>query len=117
MTLDHSDSLKFLEVSFRKVDETLGPNSFPPIRSLSSALSPILTQARTRKLNEVTIPAKAGHLFATASIEMWHRAIHSFLWSIVLSKSSRIWASVSGYYSSHYVMRAFSHALGFYNSF
>ena len=56
-------------------------------------------------------PAEAA-LFGSAAVEMWLRAVHSFLISNSMMKASPIWASVSGYYSSHYVMRAFSHILG-----
>jgi hypothetical protein len=50
--------------------------------------------------------------FATAGVEMWHRAVHSFLISASLTEASPIWASVAGYYSSHYSVRAFAHILG-----
>jgi hypothetical protein len=53
-------------------------------------------------------------LFATAATEMWHRAIHSFLVSVCLTETSPLWASVSGYYSSHYTIRAIAHLLGFF---
>ncbi|MEN6560913.1 MAG: hypothetical protein ABFD52_09080 [Acidobacteriota bacterium] len=53
-------------------------------------------------------------LFATASVEMWLRAVHSFLISASLTDASPIWASVAGYYSSHYSVRAFAHLLGYF---
>lgn len=53
-------------------------------------------------------------LFASAAIDMWHRAVHSFLLSVFLTESSPIWASVSGYYSSHYCVRGLAHSLGFF---
>jgi hypothetical protein len=64
---------------------------------------------------ETTI-VDAGTLtfFATASIEMWHRSLHSFLVSASLTKASPLWASVSGYYSSHYAIRAFAHLFGYF---
>jgi hypothetical protein len=55
--------------------------------------------------------------FATAAIEMWHRSVHSFLISASLTNSSPIWSSVSGYYSSHYSVRAFAHLLGHFQLF
>src|SRR5207237_7783293 len=51
---------------------------------------------------------------ATAAVEMWLRAVHSFLVSASLTATSPIWSSVSGYYSSHYSVRAFAHLLGFF---
>lgn len=57
------------------------------------------------------MPAEAA-LFGSAAVEMWLRAVHSFLISNSMMKASPIWSSVAGYYSSHYVMRAFSHILG-----
>lgn len=62
----------------------------------------------------VSIDSETLSLFATASVEMWHRSIHSFLVSASLTKASPLWASVSGYYSSHYSIRAFAHLLGYF---
>jgi len=56
-------------------------------------------------------PVEAA-LFGSAAVEMWLRAVHSFLISNSMMKASPIWSSVAGYYSSHYVMRAFSHLFG-----
>lgn len=79
-----------------------------------------------QKLREkLEIAEKAGHsefglvysdaaLFASAAVEIWLRAVHSFLISNSLTKASPIWSSVTGYYASHYVMRAFSHLLGYF---
>jgi hypothetical protein len=53
-------------------------------------------------------------LFATAAIEMWHRAIHSYLMSLSLTDTSHVWCSVSGYYSSHYSVRSLAHVLGIF---
>ena len=54
-------------------------------------------------------------LFATASVEMWQRAVHSFLISASLVNISDIWSSIAGYYSSHFTVRAIAHLLGLYN--
>jgi hypothetical protein len=40
------------------------------------------------------------------------RGVHTFVISCTLTEASPIWASVTGYYASHYVMRAFAHTLG-----
>ncbi len=56
-------------------------------------------------------------LFATASIEMWHRSLHSYLMSLSLTNASPIWSSVAGYYSSHYAVRSIAHILGVFQLF
>ena len=48
---------------------------------------------------------------------MWLRAVHSFLISAALTEASPIWASVSGYYSSHYTVRGLAHLLGYFQLF
>ena len=48
---------------------------------------------------------------------MWMRAVHSFLISASLTDVSPIWASVTGYYSSHYTVRSIAHLLGFFQMF
>lgn len=63
---------------------------------------------------DVSVKTEIVKLFATASIEMWLRAIHSFLISTALTNASPLWASISGYYSSHYTIRALAHLLGIY---
>jgi len=83
--------------------------------ALSSALADLDPKQKTRKTVNVT-PAVAK-MFSTAAINMWSRAVHSFLISSALSGVSPIWASVSGYYSSHYSVRAIAHALGYFQVF
>lgn len=62
----------------------------------------------------VTIKPIEFSLFASAAIEMWERAIHSFLISAATYRISPIWSSVSGYYSSHYCVRGLAHLLGYF---
>ncbi len=61
--------------------------------------------------NEIIVPIDITclRLFMTASIDMWHRAINCFLISVAAKDNNDPWAGVSGYYSSHYVMRAFNY--------
>lgn len=87
-------------------------NTFPAPMSLSRILDPLVPAKGGSEIVEVG-PAVA-RAFATASIDAWLRAVHSFLVSASVSETSPIWSSVSGYYSSHYAMRALSHLLGFY---
>lgn len=62
----------------------------------------------------MTVEPKVARWFTTAAVDMWLRGVHSFLISVSLTNASPIWASVSGYYSSHYVVRAFAHLLGYF---
>src|SRR5260221_12529198 len=48
---------------------------------------------------------------------MWQREIHSLLISVAVTDESAMWASVSGYYSPHYVFRGLAHLLGHYQFF
>ena len=61
--------------------------------------------------------ADLNELYATAAVEMWQRGVHSFLMSAALTAASPIWSSVAGYYASHYCIRAFAHAIGFFHSY
>jgi hypothetical protein len=65
----------------------------------------------------VVAPPSVFRLLALASIEMWQRAVHSFLISASLTEASPIWSSVVGYYSSHYTVRALAHLLGYFQLF
>jgi len=56
-------------------------------------------------------------MFTTAAVDIWMRAVHSFLVSSSLTNVSPVWASVAGYYSSHYSVRALAHLLGFFQLF
>jgi len=96
----------------------LSPNNFPAPASLTKLLNDNVPAGTVQQLPlDVSIlPAEAA-LFMTASVEMWQRAIHSFLYSAALPRVSPIWSAVSGYYSSHYSMRAFAHLLGHFQLF
>lgn len=88
-------------------------DTFPKAGAMSSELRRIAPSKRG-SLYVNTTP-EILKLFATASVEMWLRGVHSFLISSALTNVSDIWASVSGYYSSHYTMRALAHLLGYYH--
>jgi hypothetical protein len=87
--------------------------SFPSPAELVTELVPVAASTTT----SVAVPRRVSTLFASAAVEMWLRAVHSFLISASLSRSSALWASVAGYYASHYVMRAFAHLLGWFQLF
>ena len=56
-------------------------------------------------------------MFTTGAVDIWMRAVHSFLVSASLTDVSSIWSSVAGYYSSHYAVRSIAHLLGFFQLF
>lgn len=109
MSFDYTSADRFLELIFSKLNKA--PLSFPEKASLSELMSKLLEQDGGAA---PVIPHPRSFLFASASVEMWQRAVHSFLWSVALTDRSPIWASVSGYYASHFVMRAFAHSFGFF---
>jgi hypothetical protein len=47
-------------------------------------------------------------------VDIWLRAIQSLLISAALTRASPLWASVAGYYSSHYSVRGIAHLLGYF---
>jgi hypothetical protein len=99
-----------LRVIFDRLNNVAAANSFPQLRALTDNLEKIVPDTAA----EIRVTPKTAELFATASVDIWLRAVHSFLISASLTKASPIWASVSGYYSSHYSMRAFAHLLGYF---
>jgi len=86
--------------------------AFPRPNALSSALSALTIPVGS---NQIRVAPAIAKLFATASVDMWLRAVHSLLLSAAMTKSSPIWSSVAGYYSSHYAVRAIAHLLGYYH--
>ncbi len=108
------------EAQIQKLFETLRTQegTFPPHGIMSQKLDKI-TDGLSKNIVkqdsfDVQVHPEIVKLFATASIEMWLRAIHSFLVSTALINVSPLWVSISGYYSSHYSVRAIAHLLGFY---
>jgi hypothetical protein len=114
MATDYGSTEKVLELTFAKWNASSVLNSFPQQNALALKLEEIF--ARPGASNAVFAHTSC-RLLASASVEMWHRALHSFLYSVALTENSPIWASVAGYYASHFVMRAFAHSFGFFKSF
>ena len=108
----NSDLQKQINVMFSRLNTKSAAGAFPPPRALS-----ILLASRCALFDEAPIVARPSDmtLFATAAVEMWLRAIHSFLISASLTEASPIWSSVTGYYSSHYSVRAFAHLMGLFH--
>lgn len=101
-----------IEVMFSTLNRRSAADAMPAPTSLSQALVPVIDHAANGVGN---INAGTFAFFATAAVEMWHRSVHSFVVSASLTKASPLWASVSGYYSSHYTVRAFAHLLGYFH--
>ena len=102
--------LKRVEIMFENLNSQSAAGSFPPPGTLADLLSSYVDPLPP----STTVAATRGILtcFATAAVEMWLRATHSFLISASLTEASPIWSSVAGYYSSHYSIRAFAHLFG-----
>lgn len=100
-----------IEIMFAGLNRASAASSFPERGALSSRLNSF---AEGKSNGPHKIEQAIASKFATAAVEMWHRSIHSFLISASLTNASPVWASVSGYYSSHYTMRAFAHLLGYF---
>jgi hypothetical protein len=86
---------------------------FSPQRlSLVTALGGIVP--RVGDPLDVSIDKNIVKTYMASAVEIWHRAVHSFLVSASLTASSPIWSSVAGYYSSHYTIRGIAHLLGYF---
>jgi hypothetical protein len=85
-----------------------GPDHLPK----SGALAGMLRKHIEDRGMQFHLRAADAALFGSAAVEMWLKAVHSFLVSTSVMKASPVWSAVSGYYSSHYIMRAFSHLFG-----
>lgn len=96
---------------YRRNSETV---RFPKIGLLGDRLNREADKARAAGQDTFLADRELVKLFASASVEMWHRAVHSFIVSSGLTDTSPIWASVAGYYASHYVVRGYAHLLGRY---
>lgn len=106
------------ELQVRRIFDSLTAmpaGAFPAPTSLAKELQKELD--KHIGVASFNVPQKILQLVGTASIEMWHRSIHSYLISLSLTNSSHIWCSVAGYYSSHYAIRSFAHALGAFQLF
>lgn len=104
-----------LETIFAPLNKTSAGAAFPHPASLSAALEKALP--RRERITSVPVAPTVASMFATAAVEIWMRSVHSFLISASLTDASPIWASASGYYSSHYSVRALAHLLGYFHLF
>lgn len=103
-----------LEIAFTPLNAKGAEKGFPPPTALSDALEAVLP---AKEVTSVSVTPKVASLFATAAVDIWLRAVHSFLVSASLTDASPLWASATGYYSSHYSVRALAHLLGHFQLF
>lgn len=108
---------RHVRLIFRDLNKPAAAQSMKPPLSLSLALEKAISPSEKRDSFALHLDPALPALFATAAVEIWMRAIHSFLISAWLTDSSAVWASVSGYYSSHYCMRGFAHLCGYFQLF
>lgn len=94
--------------------EYIAARSFPPAGTMSDSLLDIIPRPKTTSR---VVDQRLAACFGSAAVEIWLRAVHSFLISVSLTDESQIWASVTGYYASHYAVRGIAHLLGFYYFF
>jgi hypothetical protein len=113
MPIDYSSIDRVFDLAFGKLNRPKASLDFPEHGSLSKELNVLIESGAASPV----LAHNKCQMLASCSVEMWHRAIHSFLWSIALTETSPLWASISGYYASHYVMRAFAHSMGIFKSF
>lgn len=111
-----SDVKKRLRALFTPLHTRAAKGSVPSMGYLSEQLAKAMDKAGTDKTT-ISIPPKVVVAFATAAVDIWLRSVHSFLISCALTKASPIWASATGYYSSHYSVRAIAHLLGHFQLF
>ena len=90
--------------------------NFPAAGALSGALT-ALAIPMSKQAYSVSLQPVVATMFCKAGVDSWMRAVHTFLISAALTDVSPIWASVAGYYSSHYTVRGFAHILGFFQLF
>ncbi len=102
-----------LETVFAHLRRKGAEQSIPPLGSLSARLETALKGKQPATTN-VAVEPRVAVAFMTAAVEIWMRAVHSFLVSASLTGASPIWASSCGYYSSHYSVRALAHLLGYF---
>jgi hypothetical protein len=103
-----------IQSTFEPLKMKAAARAFPSQDILSNSIEQWI---KNKNGNTVNLPPENVKLFATAAVDMWLRAVHSFLISASLTKASPIWSAVSGYYASHYCVRALAHLLGHFQSF
>ena len=102
--------------AFQPLNDQAAIHAFPPPASLATALNLAIPGGGTG-LVTANVTRAVSKMFTTAAVNIWLRGVHSFLISASLTDVSPLWASVAGYYSSHYSVRSIAHLLGFFQLF
>ena len=105
-----------IKTAFELVSARAAAVAFPSPSAFSKALEKSIP-AKPTSSSVIYINRDTARMFTTAAVNVWLRGVHSFLISASLTNVSPIWASVAGYYSSHYSVRAIAHLLGYYQLF
>jgi hypothetical protein len=100
-----------VHTTFARLNNVGASEAFPKPATVAKELEKLIPTIGTQS---VTVKPQIATSFATASVDMWLRGVHSFLVSASLTGASPVWASVSGYYASHYAVRALAHLLGYF---
>lgn len=91
-----------------------GGTAMPALAKLANTLRTACPHAGTGRVN---LDPNTASLFATGSVECWLRSVHSYLVSCAATNTSPIWSAISGYYASHYSVRAICHLFGFFQMY
>jgi len=103
-----------LQATFAPLNSVAAARAFPAPSTLAKSLEKLIPTDGTTRRN---VDQRIASYFSTAAVDMWLRSVHSFLISASLTEASPIWASVTGYYSSHYAVRGLAHLLGHFQLF
>ena len=103
-----------VEIIFKHLDRRRATSGLSSRGLLAQKLSELNSNSRSVGGGAVSISPIIAALYASAAVEIWLRSVHSFLISVSLTETSHIWASVSGYYASHYSVRGLAHVLGYF---
>ena len=99
-----------IKANFAPLNRIAAAKAFPPPMLLAKLLEASMPSSDF--VGPSKVDRNVSTLFATAAVDCWLRSVHGFLTSASLTAASPVWSSVSGYYSSHYSVRAFAHLLG-----
>jgi hypothetical protein len=113
MSIDESIQEQ-LQATFAPLNTISAARAFPAPATLSKSLEKLIPKDGTARKN---VDQSTASYFSTAAVDMWLRSVHSFLISASLTDASPLWASVTGYYSSHYAVRGLAHLLGHFQLF
>jgi len=106
-----------IDILFKHLEHRPSVMAFPTHGQLAAELGKLSEKADKTNVDVLPVGPLISSMFATASVEMWLRGVHSFMISSSLTETSPLWASVSGYYASHYCVRGAAHLFGYFQLF